>query len=185
MTSLTSTDTERKAMNPTNRTTLTAVLLLIILSLGNHVAAQGHSQDADTAVIASFIAGQARRQHGEEYEEARKILAGDLDGDGAPETVVLYTIEGQGGSNNYVQYLAVFTRAAGRWRVLAHAPVGGKSGRSVELHSVDNQVITLTTLSYAPKDASCCPSVKGTTTYVLDGRRLSERRMVPRPKRPR
>ena len=165
-------------MNLKHHTTSTGVLILTILSLAAYGAARRLAQDADAAVIGSFIAQQARRQGGEEYEEARKIVAGDL----VPETVVLYTIEGQGGSNNYIQYLAVFTRRRGRLQALAQARVGGKSARSVELSSVDKKTITLGTLSYAPKDASCCPSIKGTTSYVLAGQALRERRATSRQK---
>jgi hypothetical protein len=60
-------------------------------------------QDQDAAAIDRFIARQAQRLRGEEYREARKVASGDLTRDGVPETVVLYMIEGQGGTNNYVQ----------------------------------------------------------------------------------
>jgi hypothetical protein len=134
------------------------------------------TQDDDTAVIDSFIARQAKREQGEEYKEARKIVTGDLTHDGEPETVVLYTIEGQGGSNLYIQYLAVFARKNGKLTPLTHADVGGKSTRGVELTSVENNSILLDTLSYGPKDASCCPSIKGTTRYMLSGTKLLEQK---------
>jgi hypothetical protein len=133
-------------------------------------------QDDDTSVIDSFIARQAKRERGEEYREARKVVTGDLTHDGQPETVVLYTIEGQGGSNLHIQYLAVFVRRRGKLSFLTRADVGGKSARAVELISVENDSILLDTLTYGPKDASCCPSVKGTTSYVLSGGRLREQR---------
>ena len=53
-------------------------------------------------------------------------MTGDLTHDGEPETVVLYTIEGQGGSNLYIQYLAVFAQKNGKLTPLTHADVGGK-----------------------------------------------------------
>ena len=139
-------------------------------------------QDNDTAAIDAFIARQAKRERGEEYRDARKVVAGDLTHDGLPETVVLYTIEGQGGSNLYIQYLAVFVRRNGKLSSRAHAEVGGKSARGVELNSVEKNSILLDTLNYGPKDASCCPSIKGTTRYVLSGSRLREqqRRKIPR-----
>jgi hypothetical protein len=139
-------------------------------------------QDNDTAVIDAFIARQAKRERGEEYRDARKVVAGDLTHDGQPETVALYTIEGQGGSNLYIQYLAVFVRRNGKLSSRAHAEVGGKSARGVELNSVEKNSILLDTLNYGPKDASCCPSIKGTTRYVLSGLRLREqqRRKIPR-----
>ena len=133
-------------------------------------------QDNDTVVIDAFIARQAKRERGEEYREARKVVNGDLTHDGEPETVVLYTVEGQGRSNLYIQYLAVFVRRNGKLSPLTHMDVGGKSTRGVELISVENNSILLDTLNYGPKDASCCPSVKGTTSYVLSGGRLREQR---------
>jgi hypothetical protein len=133
-------------------------------------------QDADRVVIDTFIARQAHRQRGQEYGEARKVIAGDLTHDGVPETVVLYTIEGQRGSNLYVQYLAVFVRHKGTLSALTHADVGGKSVRSLELRSIEENSIFLDTMNYGPKDAECCPSVKGTTRYVLSGKILREQK---------
>jgi hypothetical protein len=134
-----------------------------------------HHQNHDLATISSFIARQARRERGEEYEDARTVMAGDLNGDGVPETVVLYTIESQGGSNNYVQYLAVFARRRGDLVAITHTAVGGKMRRSVDLSSVNNRRVNLKTLSYAPTDASCCPTLKASTSYVLRGGMLRER----------
>lgn len=159
------------------------MLLIAILTpyaLNPAMSAFNH-QNKDMATISSFIARQARRERGEEYEDARKVMAGDLNGDGVPETVVLYTIESQGGSNNYIQYLAVFTRRRGHLVANTHTAVGGKSRRSVDLTSVNNLRVNLETLSYAPKDASCCPSLKATTSYVLRGRTLLEHK-APRSK---
>jgi hypothetical protein len=131
-------------------------------------------QDDDTATIDAFITRQAKRERGEEYPDARKVVTGDLTHDGQPETVVLYTIEGQGGSNLHIQYLAVFLRRNSKLSPLTHMDVGGKSTRGVELISVKNNSILLDTLNYGPKDASCCPSVTGKTSYVLSGGRLRE-----------
>src|SRR5262245_50659939 len=133
-------------------------------------------QDDDTGVIDAFIANQAKRERGEEHKDARKVVTGDLTHDGLPETVVLYTIEGQGGSNLYIQYLAVFMQRNGKLTPLTHADVGGKSARGVELASVENNSILLNTLNYGPKDASCCPSIKGTSRYVLSGGTLHEQK---------
>ena len=134
------------------------------------------NKDDDTAVIDSFIARQAKRERGDEYKEARKVMTGDLTHDGEPETIVLYTIEGQGGSNLYIQYLAIFARKNGKLTSLTNVDVGGKSTRGVELTSVENNSILLDTLSYGPKDASCCPSIKGTTRYMLSGSKLLEQK---------
>ena len=83
------------------------------------------------------------------HRDARKIVVGDLTHDGVAETVVVHTIESQGGSNNYTQYLAVFARHGGKLSVVTHAEVGGKSVRSVELASIEDDAIRLDTLGYA------------------------------------
>ncbi len=151
---------------------IVTAVLLITLPCSPSVAAAARGQDDD--VIDRFIAGQASREGGEEYGGARKVVAGDLNRDGVPDLAVLYTVEGQHGSNNYVQYLAVFIRARGTLVPVGHTVVGGKSRRGVELKSVRGNTIFLKTLSYGPKDASCCPSRRGVTRYVLVSRRLKE-----------
>src|SRR5262249_61484374 len=110
---------------------IVGTLLLISTGAGARVR-----QDEDAAAIDAFIARQARRERGREYRGARKVVVGDLTRDSAAETVVLYTIEGQLGSNNYVQYLTVFAREGGRLSPVATAEVGGKSERSVDLRSI-------------------------------------------------
>jgi hypothetical protein len=90
---------------------LLATFMFLFLSSGGVASAR---QDEDAVAIDTFIARQAHRERGEEYREARKVVVGDLTHDGTPETVVLSTIEGQGGRNFYVQYLAVFTRQKGK-----------------------------------------------------------------------
>jgi len=134
-------------------------------------------QNADDTAIDAYIASQAKLERGEEYREARKLVVGDLTSDGVPETVVLYTIEGQRGTNRSIQYLAVFARRTGKLTLLTHAEMGSKSVATVELRSVENQVIMLETLSYAPEDANCCPSIPGSMRYVLSGRKLREQKL--------
>jgi hypothetical protein len=150
------------------------LLILFILVIPLEAANANGLQDQQESMIDTYIARQAERLRGEEYREARKLASGDLTGDGIAETAVLYTIEGQGGSNTYVQYLAVFAPGKGRLVALTNTPVGGKSSRSVESLAIDKNTIQLATLSYGPQDPSCCPSRKGTTRFVLAGKRLRE-----------
>lgn len=150
---------------------LTLALPLILLCLQSPAPTP---QDADNAVIGGFISSQATRERGEEYEDARKIIAGDLNQDGTPDLAVLYTIEGQGGSNNYVQYLAVFARVKGRLLHVAHTAVGGKTHRSVELEAIRKNVIIIKTLNYGADDAACCPSKAGAARYALANGKLKQ-----------
>jgi hypothetical protein len=151
-------------------------LVLVMFAFAWYTPSASTLQDSGGSVIDGFIAGQARRERGEEYRDARKVMVGDLTRDGVPETVILYTIESQGGTNNYVQYVAVFASRNRGLIPVTHAEVGGKMRRSVDLASVEDNAIQLATLSYGPKDASCCPSVKGTTRYALVGRALREQK---------
>lgn len=149
-----------------------SIIVAILLSLGSWTTP---ARQSDDTVIDAYISRQARRERGDEYREARKVVAGDLTHDDIPETVVLYTIESQHGSNLYVQYLAVLARRNGKLLPVTHAEVG-KSVRSVELKSVEGNSILLDTMSYGPKDPQCCPSVKGATKYVLVGSTLREQK---------
>ena len=151
------------------------VLMLVLpLTLFCTSSFAARPQDQDTAVIARFISDQATKEAGEEYEEARKVIAGDLNRDGVADLAVLYTIEGQNGTNNYIQYLAVFIRAKGKLVPVAHTVVGGRLNRNVELQSIKNNVIHFKTLSYRANDPASTPSRKGTARFMLIKRRLKE-----------
>jgi hypothetical protein len=132
------------------------------------------AQDQDNAVIERFIAAQARGAQGEEFKDARTIVTGDVNRDGSADAVALFTLEGQHGSNNYTQILAVFLRAQGKLVPAAHTKVGGKTYRSVEFVSVDADGIHLHTVDYAASDPACCPSIKGKARYQLVGGKLRE-----------
>ena len=127
---------------------------------------------SDKSIITSFINQQAKRERATEYEEARSIVKGDLNADSAEDAVVLYTLEGQGGSNQYVQYLAVFIDRQGRLAYVTHQVVGGKNRRSIEAVSIKDGKINLQTLEYLSNDASCCPSKKGQIRFIFSRGRL-------------
>jgi len=133
-----------------------------------------YAQSGDAAVVDKFIAGRAEKEDGSEPEGIRKLITGDLNHDGVPDLAVLFTIEGQNGTNNYVQYLAVFLRKSGHLVYAAHMPVGGKNRRSMDLISIRDNVIFLDTTAYAKRDPSCCPTIKGKTRYALVRNKLTE-----------
>jgi hypothetical protein len=72
--------------------------------------------------------------------------------------------------------LAVFARGKGGLLAVTTTAVGGKTSRSVEQISVDNNAIQVETLKDGPKDASCFPSIKGTTQFVLVGKMMREQK---------
>ena len=146
---------------------------LFLMACGPRLLAQTPLEIPDV-VITDFLARQEKKEGAEEYEEARKVAGGDVNGDGREDAVVLYTLEGFLGSNLYVQYLAVFVSRGGRLRYLTHRAVGGKGRRSLELDGVSGGKILLKTEEYRPGDASCCPSKKGRARFVLSRDRLKE-----------
>ena len=149
------------------RLPLSFVLLCLLLT--QVIAKQGNTNPID-----KYIAAQAKKEKGEEPDGVRKVVRGDLNNDGADDVAVLYTIEGQNGSNNYIQYLAVFLGTSKGLMFAARTPAGGKNHREAELVSIANGKINLNTVDYGPKDPSCCPTLKGTTKYVLLHGRLLE-----------
>lgn len=121
------------------------ILSVIVLCTLSFIS---RAQNQDTAVIDKFISKQLTYAHGgDEYEEARKVVVGDLNRDGVPDLAVLYTIEGEYGANNYAQFLAVFIRAKGGLVPVTHTVVGAKGTSTVELQSIRNNVIFLNTLN--------------------------------------
>lgn len=122
----------------------------------------------DSQVIVAAIAAQAQQEGGSEYAEARRTVEGDFTGDGSPEVAVLYTLEGAGGGNGSVTYLAAFVREAGQLRLVDTATVSG-FGSSVQDVSLSDGTVHLKILVQGPDDPDCCPSGKGKDTYVFHG----------------
>lgn len=154
----------------------TSVALLTLVAIAGVSSLTALAQSDDQAVIDKYIAGQAAKEQGEEPDGVRKVIEGDLNRDGVADVAVLYTIEGQNGSNNYVQYVAVFLRKNGKLMFAARAAAGGKNRRAIEITSIKNNAMLFDTTAYGPRDPSCCPTLKGKTKYVLAGAKLVEKR---------
>ncbi len=156
-----------------------ALVLLVFGTTTSLATAQtrSRSRTTDAAVIKRFLLKQQSRENGFEDEGNERIVrTGDLNHDDVPDQVVLYTLEGQNGTNNYVQHLAVFVRTNGRLVPVTDEVVGGKYYRSADLKSIKDNQILFDTLDYADSDARCCPSIKGSTKYVLRGHKIKELR---------
>ncbi len=83
---------------------LNFILLIVVLTfLGG--TQKTFAQRSLQAAVNSYIAKAAAAQQGEEYRKDRKVVLGDLDGDGDKDAVVQYTLEGMGGGNNFAQML--------------------------------------------------------------------------------
>ena len=161
----------RSSTNPKGRIVTVFSFFIAVEIICNCPLALAQTE-SDKSTINSFITQQAKRARATEYEEARSIVKGDLNADSAEDAVVLYTLEGQGGSNQYLQYLAVFLNRKGKLIYATHQLVGGKNRKSIESVSIKDGKINLQTLEYLPTDASCCPSKKAQMRFILSGGRL-------------
>lgn len=132
----------------------------------------GAEQAADVAVIASAIANTASSEGGQEYRDARQTAAGDLNGDGVSDAVVLFTVE-VGSANTSTQFLSAFLRQAdGTLQVAGSTSVGSAGGDAVNGVAIEAGSIKLKTLTRGPDDPDCCPSVEGAVEYLLHNGKL-------------
>lgn len=109
----------------------------------------------------AWIASHAARVKGQAPKDTRKSCEGDVNGDGHSDVVVIYSIEGVGGGNDWTQYATVLTSAPQGYGATMPKEVGGKSVRAVEGCTVNGTTVELELKTYGPKDGSCCPSVPG------------------------
>ncbi len=95
-------------------------------------------------------------------------LAGDLDGDGVDDAVVLLT-RSNGGTATW-SYLAVVARAAGALRNVATVALGDR----VQIRSarIADGTLSVSTVRAGPNDAACCPGELGEQQWALVGGRL-------------
>jgi heat shock protein HslJ len=97
-------------------------------------------------------------------------LAGDLDGDGREEAVVL--LAGATGGTGETSYLAVVRRAATGIENIATVPVGDR----VQLRDgrLDGTRVVLDVVQGGEKDAGCCPGDLVTRNWALEAGALKE-----------
>ncbi len=142
-----------------------------ILLTANVVKAQTKLQKA----IANHI--NKVREDAAEYKKDRKIVYGDVDGDGAKDAVVQYTLEGFGGGNSWGQNLVVFLNKKGVYKMVADETVGGKFFRSFALSKIVGKEIVGATET-CPEDEPqglCENPKKKQVKYVLLNGKLKEK----------
>ncbi|NIK63506.1 hypothetical protein [Xanthomonas cannabis] len=124
----------------------------------------------DAEVINAAIADASKRADGAtEYKEARKIVEGDLTGDGKPEVVALYTLEGSGSGNGAGGYLAAFQRKDGPQLQLVGTTSVSGYGVAAQKVSLKDGTVHVTLLVPGPDDPACCPSTEEESLYVFHG----------------
>ena len=117
------------------------------------------------------------REDAEENREARKIVYGDVDGDGSKDAIVQYTLEGAGGGNSWGQSLVVFLNKKGVYKASADEPVGGKFFLTFNLLKVVSKEIIAATET-CPEDEPqglCENPAKKQVKFVLSNGKLKEK----------
>lgn len=143
----------------------------LLLFASTDIKAQANLQKAITRHINRV------REDAVEYKEARKIVYGDVDGDGAKDAAVQYTLEGFGGGNSWGQSLAVFLNKKGVYKLAADETVGGKTFRSFDVLKIAAKEIIGTTET-CPEDMAqglCENPKKKQVKYVLSRGKLKEK----------
>ncbi len=113
------------------------------------------------------------RKDASENKEARKIVFGDVNGDGKQDAVVQYTLEGAGGGNSWGQSLVVFLNKKGVYKASGDETVGGKFFRSFTLQKVaGKQIIGATETCPEDYPQGLCenPKKKQVKYFLLNGK---------------
>jgi hypothetical protein len=122
----------------------------------------------------AWIASHAQRVHGQAPREARKSCEGDVNGDGHGDVVVVYTIEGVGGGNDWTQYATVLTSTPQGYAASMPKEVGKKGVRAIDGCTIAGTAVELALKTWAAADAACCPSVPGKATLAFVNGALSD-----------
>jgi len=156
------------------------MIVAILMALGGGTASAESPPAAMWQGYANaWIASHAQRVKGQAPKDTRKSCEGDLNGDGHGDVVVIYSIEGVGGGNDWTQYATVLTSTPQGFGASTPKEVGGKSVRAVDGCTIAGTTVTLDLKTYGPKDGSCCPSVPGKVTYRFEKGGLADASAAP------
>jgi len=98
------------------------------------------------------------------------LIAGDLDRDGSPETVVIVTEGVRGGAAT--DYLAVLSRRGGQVINLSTVKIGAPM--QIRSAAVENANVNLNVIRAGSSDQPCCPTEKATLTYSMPAGALAK-----------
>jgi hypothetical protein len=159
---------------------VTSVLAATAAVLGARAAAAQPAAAGWQGYANAWIASHAQRMHGQAPRELRKSCEGDVNRDGHGDVVVIYTVEGVGGGNDWTQYVTVLTSTPQGYGASLPKEVGKKGVRAAASCTVVGGSVELAVKTWAAADAACCPSVPGKTTLAFVSGGLSEE-PVPAP----
>ena len=98
------------------------------------------------------------------------LIAGDLDRDGSPESVVIITEGVRGGA--VIDYLAVLGRRGGQIVNLSTTKLGPPM--QIRSAAVENAIVNLNVIRAGSSDQPCCPTEKATISYSMPAGALAK-----------
>lgn len=136
------------------------IIGLASMALLAAAGAQAQSADAIRAHIAQANPGCDIYRPEETYR-------GPLPGAPGPVVVMVYTLEGCGGGNNWGRVFGVFAEQKGR---IIEFRQPNPPGFMVDAANVTHGMIEVNGLAYGPRDPRCCPSQRRRERFrVADG----------------
>ena len=133
------------------------------------------SADDEKAALAAAIAGYIQQSKLEaietsliESEQFRKLVRGDINGDGLADLAAstLFAIEG---SNTDFQHLFVFQQQQGKLVLIDSS--AADAGKLADFDIAGGH-IQVSYLDYADEDSRCCPSIEYKKQFVAAGDKL-------------
>jgi hypothetical protein len=139
---------------------------LLIVLIGSILLAHAtHASDqVSDEVIKNFLKSHETEQEG---TQSQGSAVADLNGDGKPEIVLVWTLLGPTYWNNT---LTVFSQAPEGYKEVASLPLNGEA----VLFSVKGGFIAVDQKLFAKNDPLCCPSINKRIKYRWQGKKLLE-----------
>jgi len=113
-----------------------------------------------------------------EYEEARQYYVGDINLDKIPDAIVLYTIEGVGGGNNWYRHIVMFVNDGKEFSALNHTVVCGTLEGQAEFVGIQNGYVVFDKMEFISNNFFEKLNEKQPTKYKKIGYGIRENNIV-------
>lgn len=164
------------------------IFLILLVSFPNIIFAEVELADGTDYLepeIRIYIEDQATK-HDVHYVYVSKVVRGDINGDQKKDVFVSYAIEGIGGGNFTLFNQALFLNEQDKMTLKAKRS-NGSSGTAQGITYIPKKIVIgkviCETLSYAPDDGVCCPSIKGKGEILFKDGKLVENKIKKQPQR--